>query len=205
MQEQNITRLSTKKNLNVKENKNMLFFSNFCIHSKELLGNLKKKNHLDSVQLISVDNRYIKDNITMIQLNETQTMSLPPMITCVPTLCMLPNYEILQGSKIMDYFAPLSENIGEARKEIHSEPNAFSLESETNGSFGVSSDNFSFWDTSTDELSAQGNAGIMQMYTYASVNNQGSGNEIQTPAEEASENKLTMNLEQLQQKRINEI
>ena len=205
MQEQNIAITPNKKNLNSRETKHMLFFSDFCVHSRELLGNLKQKNHLSSIELICIDNRYLKDNITIIQLNDTQTMLLPPMITCVPTLCILPNYEILQGTKIMDYFAPMSKNIDEAREEINTEPNAFSLESETNGSFGVSSDNFSFWDTATDELSAQGNGGVRQMYTYASVNNNGSESEIPTPVEEVSNSKMTLDLEQIQQQRNNEI
>lgn len=205
MQEPNIAITPNKKNLNTRETKHLLFFSEYCKHSRELLSNLKQKNHLESIELICIDSRYTKDNITYININETNTMALPPMINCVPTLCILPNYEILQGSKIMEYYAPMSKNIEEARETINSEPNAFSLDSETNGSFGVSSDNFSFWDTGSDELAAQGDGGMRQMYTYASVNNFGSENEIHTPAEEASSNKMTMDLDQIQQKRNNEI
>ena len=205
MQAQNIEITPNKKNLNTREIKHMLFFSDFCVHSRELLGTLKKNNHLGRIQLICIDNRYVKDNITILQVTDTQTMALPPMITRVPTLCILPNYEILQGTKIMDYFAPMSKNIDEARKEINIEPNAFSLESETNGSFGVSSDNFSFWDTATDELSAQGNGGVRQMYTYASASNNGDESEITTPVEEDSNSKITLDLEQIQQQRNNEI
>lgn len=205
MQDPNIAITPNKKNLNNREPKHLLFFSEYCKHSRELLSNLKQKNHLESIELICIDNRYTKDNIIYININETNTMTLPPMINCVPTLCILPNYEILQGSKIMEYYAPMSKNIDEAREQINAEPNAFSLDSETNGSFGVSSDNFSFWDTESDALAAQGDGGIRQMYTYASVNNYGNENEIHTPAEEASTNNMSMDLEQIQQKRNNEI
>lgn len=34
------------------------------------------------------------------------------------------------------------------------------------GSFGVMSDNFSYWDQSPEELAAQGNGGVRQMYNY---------------------------------------
>ena len=205
MQEPNIAITPNKKNLNSQETKHLLFFSEYCKHSIELLGNLKQKNQLESIELICIDSRYTKDNITHINVSETKTMTLPPMINCVPTLCILPNYEILQGSKIMEYYTPMSKNIEEAREEINAEPNAFSLGSETNGSFGVSSYNFSLWDTGSDELSAQGDGGMRQMYTYASANNYGSENEINTPAEEASSNKTSLDMEQIQQKRNNEI
>lgn len=205
MQETNIAITPNKKNLNSQETKHLLFFSEYCKHSIELLSSLKQKNQLESIELICIDSRYAKDNITYINVSDTKTMTLPPMINCVPTLCILPNYEILQGSKIMEYYTPMSKNIEEAREEINAEPNAFSLGSETNGSFGVSSDNFSFWDTGSDELSAQGDGGMRQMYTYSPANNYGSENEINTPAEEVSSNTTSLDMEQIQQKRNNEI
>lgn len=201
----NLSITPNKNNLNKTDPKLLLFFSEYCVHSKELLTSLKQKNLLDDVHLICIDNRFVKENVMHVYMNISQTMALPPMITCVPTLCILPNYEIIKGSKISDYFAPMAKNINEAREEINLEPNSFSLESETNGSFGVSSDNFSFWDTSNDELAAQGNAGGRQMYTYASINDSGHEEQIRTPSEEKSSDKIPINLEQIQQQRNSEI
>tara|TARA_Y100000389_G_scaffold186230_1_gene206379 strand:+ start:8489 stop:9115 length:627 start_codon:yes stop_codon:yes gene_type:complete len=202
----NMNMIPNKHNLNKSNTKHLLFFSEICKHSKEVLGSLKQKNLLDKVQLISIDNRYVENNVTHIYLSNNQTMPLPPMITCVPTLCIMPNYEILKGGQIMEYFAPMSKTITEERKQINMEPNAFSLESETNGSFGVSSDSFSFWDANSDDLSAQGNGGTRQMYTYASiecVNNH--SEQIYTPSEDAGNKQQPVTLDQIQQQRNNEL
>ena len=202
----NMNMMPNKQNLNKKNTKHLLFFSELCKHSQELIGTMKQKNLLDKVQLVCIDNRYIENNVTYIYLNPSQTMPLPPMITCVPTLCIMPNYEILKGGQIMDYFAPMSKNIEDEREQLNMEPNAFSLDSETNGSFGVSSDSFSFWDTNSDDLSAQGNGGIRQMYTYASIESTNSHSEqIYTPAEQADDKPAPVSLDQIQQQRNNEL
>tara|TARA_B110001450_G_scaffold256386_1_gene286693 strand:- start:529 stop:1152 length:624 start_codon:yes stop_codon:yes gene_type:complete len=201
----NMKMIPNKQNLNKTNTKHLLFFSEMCTHSKEILGDLKQKHLLDKVKLISIDNRYVENNTTHIYLNNNQTMPLPPMITCVPTLCIMPNYEILKGGQIMEYFAPMSKTINEERKQINMEPNAFSLGAETNGSFGVSSDSFSFWDTNSDELSAQGDGGKRQMYTYASIESINNHSEqIYTPTQEAS-NEQPVTLDQIQQQRNNEL
>ena len=202
----NIRMMPNKQDLNKTNQKHLLFFSELCKHSQELLGNMKQKNLLDDVQLISIDNRHVEKNVTYIHLNSKQSMPLPPMITCVPTLCIMPNYEILKGVQIIDYFAPMSKSIEDEREQINMEPNAFSLESETNGSFGVSSDSFSFWDTNTDELSAQGSGGMRQMYTYASIEATSDHSEqIYTPTEQSDDKVQPATLDQIQQQRNNEI
>lgn len=204
--EKNMNMMPNKQNLNKTNPKHLLFFSELCAHSKEVLANLRQKNFLDKVQLICIDNRYIENNITHIYLNPQQTMPLPPMITCVPTLCIMPNYEILKGGQIVEYFAPMSKSINDERQKLNMEPNAFSLESETNGSFGVSSDSFSFWDTNHDELSAQGNGGTRQMYTYASIESTNNHSEnIYTPTEDLSEKQEPISLDKIQQERNNEL
>ena len=202
----NIRMMPNKQDLNKTNQKHLLFFSELCKHSQELLGKMKQKNLLDKIQLICIDNRHIEKNVTFIHLSPQQSMPLPPMITCVPTLCIMPNYEILKGGEIIEYFAPMSKNIEDEREQLNLEPNAFSLESETNGSFGVSSDSFSFWDTNTDELSAQGNGGMRQMYTYASIESTNNHSEqIYTPAEQADDKAQPITLDQIQQQRNNEI
>ena len=69
--------------------------------------------------------------------------------------------------------------------------------------FGVSSDNFSFWDSDHEELSASGNGGMKQMYDYVAVENNNM-EQIYTPPDQ-SEVKNNISLEQLQQQRQNEI
>lgn len=194
----------SKKNMNVNEIKHLLFYSTFCKYSSELLEHMKKNNFLEKIDLICIDSRFINDNITYISLPNNQSMPLPPMINSVPTLCILPNHEILTGKKILNYFQPISKNIQDERNKINLEPNPFSLDKETIGSYGVSSDNFSFWDCQTEELSACGDGGERQMYNYSSIQNE-KDSQIYTPSEEIKEKKQNMSLEQLQEKRNNEI
>jgi hypothetical protein len=202
----NMNIVPNKQNLNKTNVKHLLFFSDLCNHSKETLAILKQKNLLDKVQLVCIDNRYIENNITHIYLDPQQTMPLPPMITCVPTLCIMPNYEILKGGQILDYFAPMSKSIEDERKHLNTEPNSFSLGSETNGSFGVSSDSFSFWDTNSDDLTAQGNGGTRQMYTYSPIETANNHVEqIYTPTEDASEQNEPLTMDKIQQQRNNEL
>lgn len=194
------------KNLNKQqEQKNILFFSNYCNHSKKLLSELNKINVLEKVELICIDNRYIKDNVTYVRKNINESYPLPPMVNTVPTMCLLPNYEILTGGKIYNYFKPISTNIESQREQINLEPNPFCMEKETIGSFGVSSDNFSFFDSTDDELSASGNGGMRQTYNYSTLDSQYNDGQIHTPNEELKQPKMNMTLEQLQQQRQMEI
>ena len=195
--------IPNKTNLNNQEIKHLLFFSHYCNHSKKLLNELNKKSLLEKVDLICIDNRVVKDNITYIILSNQQNMPLPPMINSVPTLCILPNHEILKGSQIIHYFVPISKTIEDEREKINTEPNPFNLSNETTGMFGVSSDNFSFWDSDHEELSASGNGGMKQMYDYVAVENNNM-EQIYTPPDQ-NEVKNNISLEQLQQQRQNEI
>ena len=197
--------IPNKNNLNKENTKHLLFFSNYCNHSKELLGKLNKNNILQSLNIICIDNRYVKNNITYITLTNNQNMPLPPMIHSVPTLCILPNHEILKGKEIVDYFNPISATIEEEREKINLEPDPFSLLHESTHGYGVSSDSFSFWDTNTDDLSASGNGGMRQLYNHVSIQSEQQPETIYTPTEEVKENKMKMTLEQLQQQRQTEI
>ena len=196
--------IPNKKRLNQKETKHLLFFSHNCPHSVSLLEELNKRNKLGNVNLICIDNRYTKDNITYITLQQNQNMPLPPMINSVPTLCILPNHEILKGVQIKHYFIPLMKDLEQEKQKLNQEPNSFDLGQETNGSFGVSSDSFSFWDSTQYDLSASGNGGLKQMYSYATIEGQ-SNSEIYTPQEENKDSKQGLSLEQLQQQRQNEL
>lgn len=191
--------IPNKKNLNVQDQKHILFFSNYCNNCKVLLGELQKKSVLQNIQLICIDNRVVKDNVIYINLPDNTKMPLPPMINTVPSLCLIPNYEILKGMDIYNYYVPLSKNINDERAKIESEPNPFSLGLETSGSHGVSSDNYSFWDSNHEELSASGDGGTRQMYNYVSIEH--NIDPIQTIQEEAKSDKITMSLEQIQQQR----
>ena len=194
------------RNLNKESNaKHVLYFSNYCNNCNKLLDFMQKENLVDKVDLVCIDNRFTKDNITYINVGNGNSFPLPPMVNCVPTLCLMPNHEVLSGSKIVNYFKPMCSSIDEERQQINMEPNPYCLDKETNGSFGVSSDNFSFYDTASEDLSASGNGGTRQMYSYATIGSDYSDTSIHTPHDEGREKKIGMSLEQLQNQRNSEI
>lgn len=202
----NVRRAQSQKN----NDKHVLYFSNYCKHSKALLALLQKEGIISSLNMICIDNRFVKDNITYIQLDNGTSMPLPPMINCVPTLCLVPNYEVLTGSKIVNFFKPINEAIQDERNSVSLEPNPYCLDKETIGSYGVSSDSYSYYDMNESELSASGNGGTRQMYNYAAIGEsatyRNNGNSsIYTPMDEGREKKISVSLEELQNRRNNEL
>lgn len=180
-----------------------LYFSNNCKHCMRLLDELNKNDVIKKLNMICIDNRLKKDNVVYLIINNDQ-LPLPPMINCVPMMTISPTNEILKGKEIYNYFMPLTKNIEDERNKITLEPDPFSLSNETIGEFGVTSDNFSFWNTSPDELSASGNGGIKQLYNYSQINSD-STEKIYTPSLEESDNKNNISLEQLQKMREEEL
>jgi hypothetical protein len=83
------------------------------------------------------------------------------------------------------------------------EPSPFSLNNECMGGYGVASDTYSFWDQTSDDLSAKGNGGMRQLYNYATID---SNMRIEAPKEDYSPDKIgSVSLENLQQQRHSEI
>ena len=81
------------------------------------------------------------------------------------------------------------------------EPSSYELKSSYGNS--VSSDNFSFWDMESNDLSAKGNGGIRQMHTYSGLIED---TKINTPEENYDSKKIgEVSIEQLQSKRQNEL
>lgn len=181
--------------------RSQLFYSKYCEHSKNILEELNKSGFHDKFEFICIDKRVIDKNIIYILDNNNNKTKLPPMINRVPVLLLKPNYEILSGNQILDYIKPQSKTIEQEENLLSNEPNSFSL-GKDNSLTGVSSDTFSFIDSTSDELSASGNAGTRQMYNYYSLDN---SDTITTPMESDKKQKLNMNIEQLEEKRRTEL
>lgn len=182
--------------------RSQLFYSKYCEHSKIILEELNKSGFHDKFEFICIDKRVTDKNIIYILDNNNNKIKLPPMINRVPVLLLKPNYEILSGNQILDYIKPQSKTIEQEEKLLFNEPNSFSL-GKDNSLTGVSSDKFSFIDSTSDELSASGNAGLRQMYNYYSIDNK--DETIITPMESDKKQKLNMNIEQLEEKRRSEL
>jgi hypothetical protein len=73
--------------------KNILFYSNYCQHSKEVLGLLTKKNMTDQFTFVCVDNT---------------TLKLPNFVQSVPLICTT-NREILGDTDVFNYLNQFQE------------------------------------------------------------------------------------------------
>ena len=182
--------------------KHEIYFSKFCKHSAKVLEDINKSGLNDKFIYISIDKRFVKNNITYILNSDGTSFPLPPMISRVPTLLLKPNHEILSGNQILEYIKPQIKNISDEKQLLQNEPNPFCLIVDNGNSFGVNSDNFSFLDTSTDDLSAKGEGGLRQMYNYSTLNQD---DNIYTPSQTDKQSKLNTSLEELEEQRKNDI
>jgi hypothetical protein len=191
----------------------ILYYSNFCQHSKSLLQTFGKSPLSKNVHFICIDKR-VKDpsGKTHIVLENGQKIILPENVTKVPALLLLnDNYRVLYGESILQHFKPMQEVTIKQATFNNIEPMAFSFGGGGGGSasgFGaVVSDQYSFLDMNDEDLSAKGNGGMRQMHNYVDLNY---SDKISTPTDDVNykgSNKLPQDLtiEQLQQQRENEL
>jgi len=184
----------------------ILYYSNYCNHSKTLLQNLSKTPLVKDTHFICIDKR-IKDenNKVYILLENGQKIIMPEKITRVPALLLLnKDYEILYGESITQYFKQKQEVVVKQATFNNLEPSAFSL---GGGMFGIVSDQYSFLDMDSDSLSAKGNGGIRQMHNYVDLHY---NDKISTSAgddEPRGSNKVSpdMTIAKLQQQREHDL
>ncbi len=92
---------------------------------------------------------------------------------------------MLFEDQIKEYIHSKNKTIQKNVSNNNGEPLAFSL---LGGGFGVSSDNYSFLDQGSDELSAKGNGGMRQQHHYASIQD---NYNIETPPDTYSPDKMS--------------
>ncbi len=183
----------------------ILYYSNFCEHSKKLLQTISKANISNEIHFICIDKR-MKDsssNKVYIILENGQKIVMPENVNRVPALLLLTKgYSVLYGESILQHLKPKQEQVVREATHNNMEPSAFSF----GGGF-VTSDQYSFLDMDSDSLSAKGNGGTRQMHNYVDLN---FTDKISTPADEQdykTSNKISgdLTVEQLQQQRESEL
>jgi len=181
----------------------ILYYSNFCEHSKKLIQVISKANISKDIHFICIDKR-TKDsnNKIYIILENGQKIIMPENISRVPALLLLnQNYQVLYGESIVQHLKPKQEAMVKRATQNNLEPMAFGFSS---GGFGsVTSDQYSFLDMDSDSLSAKGNGGVRQMHNYVDLNY---SDNISTPEDEQDykgANKISgdLTVEQLLQQR----
>jgi len=190
----------------------ILYYSNFCEHSKKLLQTISRLNVNNDIHFICIDKR-VKDtnNKVFIVLENGQKIIMPENVNRVPALLLLnQGYNVLYGESILQYLKPKQEVAVRQATQNNMEPMAFSFGGGGGGGFGdVVSDQYSFLDQDPESLKAVGNGGVRQMHNYVDINYQDSLTNSQSgnDSEYKKGTKLPQGLtvEQLQQQRDNEI
>jgi len=179
----------------------ILYYSNFCEHSKKLLQVLSKTTVAKDIHFICIDNR-VKDanNKVFIVLQNGQKIIMPENVTKVPALLLLnQNYKVMYGEAIYEYLKPQQEVVVKQATKNNLEPSAFSFAGF--GSGGIASDNYSFLDMDSDSLGTKGNGGLRQMHNYVTLSD---NFVIPTPQDEFEYGKIKdgeMKIEDLQRQR----
>lgn len=182
--------------------KHELYYSQYCKYSSSILQELNKSGLQQAFNYICIDKRFVKNNITYILLPNGQHFPLPPMINRVPILLLKPKFEILSGNQILEFIKPQAKTIKEEKTMLYDEPNPFDLSRDTLRSSGVASDNYSFLDMAPQELAPEGNGGLRQMYSYATVDGESA---ISTPLLEGDKkSKMNYSMEDLEKMRNQE-
>lgn len=185
----------------------ILYYSNFCEHSKKLIAKLSKTDVAKKIHFICIDKRVKEPNGKIfIILENGQKIIMPENVSRVPALLLLNGgYNVLYGESIMSYLMPQMREEMKVATQNNMEPMAFGFSS--SGSFGsnVMSDSYSFWDQNDDDLKATGNGGMRQMHNYVDLNYSNSAT-FTTPADETEYKKSAklpegLTVEQLQQQR----
>ena len=181
----------------------ILYYSNFCDKCKTLLQNISKSSVKKDMHFVCIDKRVKRENgATYIILENAQEILLPPTVNKVPALLLLNRgHQVLFGVDINKYIEPahvVSQNVA---TKNNGEPLAFSISNSLG--YGVASDNYSFLDQESSELTAKGNGGLRQKHHYATINDSDC---IETPPDNYSADTIgNVSMEQLQQKRNNDI
>jgi len=183
----------------------ILYYSNFCEHSKKLLQTLSKTQVSKEIHFICIDKRERdQSGKIFIVLENGQKILMPENVSKVPALLLLTQgYQVLYGDNIYNYMKPKQEVVTRQATNNNMEPMAFSL---GGGGFGIVSDNYSFLDMDSEELNTKGNGGMRQMHNYVPLNH---SDIITTPKDDFDykQDKLSgdLTIEKLQQQREQEL
>jgi hypothetical protein len=185
----------------------ILYYSNHCKHSQNILRNLAKTSIREKACFICIDKRTRdqKNNQVYILLENGTKVIMPPNIHSVPALLLVKqNYRVIYGDEIMKHFQPHIMKDNDLATQRNGEPMAFQL-SGSSGGTNIVSEAYTLYNMSPDELSAKGKGGMRQLYNYVPVSDETTF--IQTPPDTYRPDKLSnsVTIDTLQQQRNEEI
>ena len=183
----------------------ILYYSNFCDHSKKLLQTVSKTQVSKDIHFICIDKRERDQNGKVnIILENGQKIIMPENVTKVPALLLIRDgFKVLYGDNIYSHLKPKHETATRQATNNNMEPMSFSLGG--SGGFGIMSDQYSFLDQDSDALSSKGDGGLRQMHNYVTLAH---SDIITTPTDDHKYNQdkvpESMTIEKLQQMREQE-
>ncbi len=177
--------------------KNILYYSNYCEHSKNLLNLLSRSKIKEDIHFICIDKRIKKGNIIHILLEDGKDVYLPPNINKVPSLLMINKGGIvLEGESINNFLFPHLKKENNTSTMQNGEPLSFSILDFGN----IHSDKYSYLDQTPSEMSStDGDGGLRQIHNYATIDYV---DNIETPVENYTPDKIgNLSLDELQKMR----
>ena len=178
----------------------VLYYSKYCDNCKKLLYELGKTKAQKSIHFLCIDKRVKRQSKSYIVLDNGHEIYLPPNIVKVPSLLLLnKENKILIGPDVANYLRPRIYQEKQQATASNEEPLAFSFYE-----MGTSmSDNYSYLDQTSDEMTAKGNGGMRQMHNFVKLNH---NDKIYTPDEDYEPDKVgQLDLGKIQAQRENDI
>jgi hypothetical protein len=184
----------------------ILYYSNYCKHSQRIVQTLVKNNLGDKLSFICIDKRSPdpKNGQMYIQLENGGKVIFPPNVHSVPTLLLVKDkYRAILGDEILQHFHKDMKQ-SHLNAQPMGEPSGFHISSFSGGN-SITSEKFTNYNLTPDDLSAKGNGASRPLYNYVSVKNDTLF--INTPPDDYKPDKVSSNVtvDTLQQKRIDEI
>jgi len=199
----------------------IFYYSNFCPHSQKIVQFIVKHQLNEKISCICVDKRKRDGNNQLVVLLENgKQVMLPPNLQSIPAvLCIKKNYTLVLGTEpITEYLQskfnlsknshqlfenPYDKTSAVNKRPQYQDPIGFHM-SEISSSNGISSEAYTSYDLSPDDLSAQSNSSNRPLYHYTPVDNH---IRIEAPEDTYRPDKVSSNvtIDVLQQQRNNEI
>tara|TARA_X000000950_G_C13509979_1_gene495320 strand:- start:46 stop:603 length:558 start_codon:yes stop_codon:yes gene_type:complete len=179
----------------------ILYYSKQCVYCNDLILLLSKTKQKNNIHFICIDKREVSNNGRInIILDNNKKVLLHPNIKNVPSLYIFNNNNIIVGFKsILKHLKPIDDKINNKATNYNGEPMAFMINEMGNSL----SDNYSYLNLTSEELSAKGNGGLRMMHSNVHIND---NFKIETPEENYQPDKIgDVDLGKLQMQRNKEV
>ena len=179
----------------------ILYYSKQCVFCNDLILLLSKSKQKNDIHFICIDKREVLSNgKKYIILDNNKKVLLHPSVNSVPSLFILKNNTNIIGFKnILKHLKVIDNKINNKATNNNGEPLAFMINEMGN----TLSDNYSYLNLTSEELSAKGNGGLRMMHNNVHIND---SFKIETPEEDYQPDKIgDVDLGKLQMKRNKEV